>query len=554
VTVEEYEVLTTNGRVNLVWNAIANGNIPENAVKAGQEGDRTLYACRCDYEGSKQLGKTWQGSSACNIGYGGSGLQIPQYEVLVSVPQPGNAKPLVSQARPMATTGKNEKCLPIEITNNSQKNVMTISYDAYNHPAGLVMSGNGITATYTITSDAKGNILSIVNRGVASGFMLAKAIFTYDVTGKLKEAQEFLGSDTKPTLAETYSYNAFGQLTQRKQVVNQSRPDGTAYTAYGYNVYQYPTTTTKNPGTITIYGGNAAGKTGTPQQVKVLTYDDKKNIGGTLPGTMDDFETFASNNVISADVTFVASDVKETLTITYEYKESGYPISKTYKANGGITYTDIYTYSCLGSSGQSTAVTQQKNTATPSVTIGDQVWSSKNLDVTTFANGDPIAQAQSAEEWLSAGNQNKPAWCYYESNSANGQTYGVLYNWFAVADARGLAPKGWHVPTKYEWISLFDVLGGKAEAGYKLKSTSGWQEVSGINRNGSDSNGFTALPGGLRFYENGAFDALGTRCQFWTATENEAINGAIVVVGISKEAIVGIANKKFGYSVRCVKD
>ena len=123
-----------------------------------------------------------------------------------------------------------------------------------------------------------------------------------------------------------------------------------------------------------------------------------------------------------------------------------------------------------------------------------------------------------------------------------------------MADARGLAPKGWHIPTKYEWIPALEYLGGRDGAGYKLKSTTGWQNVSGINRNGSDANGFGALQGGLRFPDNGNFDALGTRCQFWTATENESVNGAIVVLGISNDAEIGIANKKFGYSVRCMKD
>jgi uncharacterized protein (TIGR02145 family) len=554
VIAEEYEVLTNSGSVSLTWSSITNGNIPDGAVKAGQEGDRPLFACRCNYEGSKQLGKTWQGSSACNIGYGGAGLEIPAYEVLVSIPQNGSVKPVVNLSITIATSTKNEKCLPVQITHSAQNNGMTISYDNNNHVAGFSMNGDGMMINYVVTTDAKGNMLSVLSKEEASGSMMSKVLLTYDLNGRLKEVQEFQGTGAKPAVAESYAYNAAGQLTQRKEVNNHPRPDGTSYTSYTYNVYEYPNATTKNPGTITIYGGSAMGKTGTPQQIKKLTYDDKKNIGGALPGTMDDFETFATNNVLTADINYVNADTQETRAYTYEYNESGYPLTKTYKANGGNTYTDSYTYSCLGSKGQSTATAPQINTSMPTTAIGTQVWSTKNLDVKTFANGDPIAQAQSAEEWLSAGNASKPAWCYYENNSTNGPTYGILYNWFAVADARGLAPKGWHIPTKYEWITLLDALGGKKEAGYLLKSANGWQEVAGINRNGSDSNGFAALPGGLRFYENGTFDALGTRCQFWTATENEAINGAIIALGISKEVVVGIANKKFGYSVRCVKD
>ena len=37
------------------------------------------------------------------------------------------------------------------------------------------------------------------------------------------------------------------------------------------------------------------------------------------------------------------------------------------------------------------------------VTIGTQVWSTENLDVTTFRNGDSIPQARTEEEWKKAG-------------------------------------------------------------------------------------------------------------------------------------------------------
>ena len=49
-----------------------------------------------------------------------------------------------------------------------------------------------------------------------------------------------------------------------------------------------------------------------------------------------------------------------------------------------------------------------------SVTIGTQTWTTKNLDVATFRNGDVIPQAKTDEEWQAAGNNKQPAWCYYE--------------------------------------------------------------------------------------------------------------------------------------------
>ena len=77
---------------------------------------------------------------------------------------------------------------------------------------------------------------------------------------------------------------------------------------------------------------------------------------------------------------------------------------------------------------------------TQTVTIGDQVWSTKNLDVATFRNGDSIPQAITKKEWKEARKKQQPAWCYFENDPANGEKYGKLYNWYAVNDSRGLAP------------------------------------------------------------------------------------------------------------------
>ena len=94
------------------------------------------------------------------------------------------------------------------------------------------------------------------------------------------------------------------------------------------------------------------------------------------------------------------------------------------------------------------------------VNIGTQVWVTKNLDVDKFRNGDPIPQAKTNEEWKAAGENKQPAWCYYDNDPANGANYGKLYNWYAVNDKRGLAPEGWHVPSKMEWDTLAKFLGG----------------------------------------------------------------------------------------------
>ena len=188
--------------------------------------------------------------------------------------------------------------------------------------------------------------------------------------------------------------------------------------------------------------------------------------------------------------------------------------------------------------------------ANPEVTIGQQVWMTKNLTVATFRNGDPIPEAKTDAEWQAAGENQQPAWCYYENESTNGTKYGKLYNWYAVNDPRGLAPEGYHVPTDAEWTQLSDYLGGEDVAGKKMKSTSGWIE----NGNGSNESGFNGLPGGSRFY-NGTFNSLGSLGYWWSASEVVTdyayyrylyhVNDDLFRLNLSKGE---------GFSVRCLRD
>jgi len=93
------------------------------------------------------------------------------------------------------------------------------------------------------------------------------------------------------------------------------------------------------------------------------------------------------------------------------------------------------------------------------------VWTLRNLDVAKFSNGVLIVQAKTDDEWAKAAADKTPAWCFYKNDPANGKKYGRIYNWYAVNDARGLAPKGWHVASDEEWSKLIESLGGISEAG-----------------------------------------------------------------------------------------
>jgi len=184
------------------------------------------------------------------------------------------------------------------------------------------------------------------------------------------------------------------------------------------------------------------------------------------------------------------------------------------------------------------------------VKIGTQEWMSENLNVSTFRNGDIIAEAKTNEEWEKARAGGQPVWCYYDTDPGNGKKYGKLYNWYAVNDTRGLAPEGWHIPGDEEWNELVDYL-GTSNAGTKMKGISGWNN----NGNGTNECGFNGLPGGYRYSSDGTFNNIGDYGYWWSSTENLS-NNAWYRVANCFDGYIGRypGNKRTGFSVRCIKD
>ncbi len=184
--------------------------------------------------------------------------------------------------------------------------------------------------------------------------------------------------------------------------------------------------------------------------------------------------------------------------------------------------------------------------------IGMQEWVAENLNVNRFRNGDAIPQAKTDADWEIAGKAGKPVWCYYSNDTANGRKFGKLYNFYALTDPRGLAPKGWHSPTINDWAVLVRTLGGVDVAGIKLKSITDWkQTIPGTNKSG-----FTAIPGGMRS-ATGPFKDINSIGQWWT-TQGDVGSGVEIWSFVLNSFSVQVAylkvTKETGLSVRCVKD
>jgi uncharacterized protein (TIGR02145 family) len=201
------------------------------------------------------------------------------------------------------------------------------------------------------------------------------------------------------------------------------------------------------------------------------------------------------------------------------------------------------------------------------VKIGSQIWMCKNLDVDHYRNGDPIPEVKDPEQWS---NLTTGAWCYYDNDSAMGNIYGKLYNWYAVNDPRGLAPEGWLVPSENDWKILELFIGLNAsetnefgwrgnDLGSKLKESGTTHWIS-PNTSASNETGFSALPCGYRGgyssgYSSGSFDYIDYYGLWWSAEDHDSESAYHRHLSYNSSKICrDYTNKVFGFSVRCVKD
>ncbi len=264
-------------------------------------------------------------------------------------------------------------------------------------------------------------------------------------------------------------------------------------------------------------------------QVKLNWTDNATNEAGYKIQRKTGNGNFADIASTGADIT-THDDLGLTANTTYTYRVYAFN-----NAGNSIQYSNEVTLTTNGSA-----------VNLPSVTIGTQVWTTKNLDVVRYRNSDLIPQVRDSATWE---NLTTGAWCWYNNDSATyGSVYGRLYNWYAVNDPRGLAPAGWHVPTDFEWTILTTFLGGEFYAGGPLKSAVGWNVNTATN-----STGFSALPGGMR-YRLGSQYVKGNG-YWWTATLYNTTQANHRQMGGSSTRVErGSINRQDGLSVRLIKD
>ncbi len=189
------------------------------------------------------------------------------------------------------------------------------------------------------------------------------------------------------------------------------------------------------------------------------------------------------------------------------------------------------------------------------VQIGSQCWTAENLKVERYSNGEAIPTSLGDFAWQTT---NSGAFAVFNNLTANKAIYGLLYNWYAVNDARGLCPTGWHEPTDGEWTQLTDFLGGESVAGGAMKTTGTLSPGTGLwfnpNTAATNSSGFSGLPGGNRIHY-GVFPSLGADGYWWSSSENLATNAWYRKLTYTNGFINSNFNlKQNGFSVRCLRD
>lgn len=120
--------------------------------------------------------------------------------------------------------------------------------------------------------------------------------------------------------------------------------------------------------------------------------------------------------------------------------------------------------------------------------VGNQIWYYKDLDVTSFRDGEVIPEAKSEEEYLKYANASKPAWCYVDFDAKN-KMYGKLYNRYVLDQLlnkkKKIGEDGWEIPDMADFKELNNYLGQNNEnrdiktvalekIKTTLKSKSGW--------------------------------------------------------------------------------
>lgn len=172
------------------------------------------------------------------------------------------------------------------------------------------------------------------------------------------------------------------------------------------------------------------------------------------------------------------------------------------------------------------------------IKIGEQTWMAENLAYESEEYEIYTIDGMFFYTWAAAMDS---AGVY----STNGKGCGYDVTCSPILPVRGICPEGWHLPDTTEWNTLYETVKKKAPAMQSLGFAE-WKLAT-------NDFGFSAIPAGN--YINGSFEHIGSDADFWSAAEHS--DGSAYAWGLRANDVhldyFG-QYKKYGYSVRCVKD
>jgi uncharacterized protein (TIGR02145 family) len=198
------------------------------------------------------------------------------------------------------------------------------------------------------------------------------------------------------------------------------------------------------------------------------------------------------------------------------------------------------------------------------IQIGSQCWFAENLRSDNYRNGDAIPGNLNDAEWTSTSSGAQTVYgegtsTVYQGSSdeeANLATYGRLYNGYAVNDSRGLCPSGFHVPSDGEWMTLEMALGMTSSQA----NSTGWRgtdqgtQMKTTSWGGTNSSGFSALPGGYRNNDYGNFSNQGNYGAWWSSSPGGTYAWNRILYSSYSSVYRDTNDSRYGFSVRCVRD
>lgn len=393
----------------------------------------------------------------------------------------------------------------------------------------------GVTQITINSASSGGTVISdggedITEKGVCWSRVASPTIAdskTSDGVGSANFTSNMVGlAEGQPYFVRAYAINSVGTAYGNEVTFTTSQVTGAVLTTTAAT--NLTSTTATAGGNITNAGGGTISARGVcwSSTFQSPTIDHNKFVSGTGEGIFTSTITGLTDGTI------------------YYYR--------AFATNSfGTSYGEPYQFI--------TPVTDVEGNIYKTVKIGTQVWMAENLKTTRYNNDTQIPNTTDNTAWkdLSTG-----AYCWYMNDEAtNKNSYGAIYNWYAVSSGT-LCPTGWHMPGDEDFITLEYFLGLPVAAGTEwewrgtdqgkqMKNTTGWA----AGQNGTNSSGFSALPSGYRYYENGTFAGVGLLGYWWTSSPANATTAYYRRLDGDNDKIYrASAPNSAGKSVRCVKN